>query len=385
MFDRPARAWVAALLVAVVASACAAPGPSHDPTFGIPLPGTTVPGSPSPEVSAGAPSPAQTFGPSPTAPPLPTSGTWARLAVAGAEPAAREDHTWTLDESGRTAYLFGGRDGATVFRDLWAYDLTAGTWREIAVEGPRPPARFGHEAAWTPVKDGLLVTFGQAGGTFFNDVWLFSPETASWRELPAAGSVPVPRYGSCSGIGPDGRLWISHGFTEEGTRFSDTRAYDLEAQAWVDETPPGGVPVERCLHACWWSIGGTLTLYGGQTTGVAALGDLWSLVPGTGASENAWFRLARPEAAARQLPAVARRGLVTYVVGGRDVDRKPLGDTWLVPDFDSGAFSRLAIAGDALPPRSGAAMVYDAARDRMVVFGGMGAAALDDLWELTFD
>lgn len=377
-----ARAAHAALLVAVIASACGAPGPSRDPTFDQPIPGTAAPPSPSP----GPAEPTVSPGPSgaPTAPPVTRSGSWTRLESPGPAPAAREDHTWTVDESGRTAYLFGGRDGARVFDDLWAYDLAGGTWREIEVEGRRPAGRFGHEAAWTPIKDGLLVTFGQSGGTFFNDVWLFEPGTSSWRELPSAGNVPVPRYGSCSGIGPDGRLWISHGFTEEGTRFSDTRAYDLESQEWVDETPAGGLPVERCLHVCWWSLEGALTLYGGQTTGVAALGDLWSLAPAVREAPNTWFRLAKPEAGARQLPALASRGLFTYVVGGRDIDRKPLGDTWFVPKFNSGAFNRLQTQ-EGLPPRSGAAMVYDHERDRMVLFGGIGdAAAFDDLWALEF-
>ena len=376
-----ARAAYAALLVAVIGSACGAPGPSQAPTFGNPIPGTAVAPSPSPgpaEPTAGArPSGA------PTAPPVARSGSWARLESPGPAPAAREDHTWTVDESGRTVYLFGGRDGAKVFDDLWAFDLDAGTWREIEVEGRSPPGRFGHEAAWTTIRDGLLVTFGQSGGMFFNDVWLFDPGTSSWRELPSAGSAPVPRYGSCSGIGPDGRLWISHGFTEEGTRFSDTRAYDLETETWSDETPAGGLPVERCFHVCWWSLEGTLTLYGGQTTGVPALGDLWSLVPARQEAVSRWVRLAKPEAAGRHLPAIASRGLVTYVVGGRDVDREPLGDAWLVPELDAGAFTRLQARG-SLPPRSGAAMVYDDGRDRMMLFGGIGDAAFDDLWALEF-
>ena len=229
-----------------------------------------------------------------------------------------------------------------------------------------------------------MVTLGQAGSQFFGDTWLFDPSTSTWRELPAAGRAPLPRYGSCSGIAPDGRLWVSHGFTEDGSRFADTRSYDFEAEEWRSETPPDGAPKERCLHTCWWTSGGTFTLYGGQTTGVPALGDLWSLVPGEAGAGNTWFQLADPDAAARQLPAVAQRGLLTYVVGGRDIDRKPLGDSWLVDDRNAGTFRRLETAG-APPPRSGASLIYDATRDRMLLFGGLGDTPLDDLWELTFD
>ena len=45
---------------------------------------------------------------------------------------------------------------------------------------------------------------------------------------------------------------------------------------------------------------------------------------------------------------------------------------------------RLDTPGPTPPARSGAAMVYDAAGDRLVLFGGIGDDALDDAWELRF-
>ncbi|HXG26122.1 MAG TPA: kelch repeat-containing protein, partial [Candidatus Binatia bacterium] len=244
--------------------------------------------------------------------------------MAGPRPDAREDHTWTVHAAGRTAYLFGGRGGGTAFGDLWAFDLGARTWTRLEPAGPSPDARFGHEAAWVDGV-GLVVTLGQAGSRFFNDIWAFDPATSSWRELPAAGDVPVARYGSCSGVAPDGRLWISHGFTAEGARFADTRAYDFGAGRWADVTPTGDVPVKRCLHACWWTSDGEFVLYGGQTNGAAALGDLWRVDPASGG----WAAAADPGPAARQLAAVGRTDGLAVVFGGRDVERRPLDDTWV--------------------------------------------------------
>jgi Galactose oxidase, central domain/Kelch motif len=361
--------------LAVLAGACRSPGTSQDPTFGYPLPGTAQP--PTGPATTGAPA----TGASPAAS-LPIAGAWARLDVAGAAPAAREDHTWTVDPDAGVAYLFGGRAGGTDFGDLWAFDLATETWSELQPAGPAPLARFGHDAAWLPGR-GLVVTLGQAGSGFFDDIWLFDAANETWRKLPDAGAKPVARYGSCSGVGPDGRLWISHGFTEEGARFFDTRAYDFDTEAWDDRTPPDLQPVERCLHACWWTDDGDFVLYGGQTTGVAALGDLWLLQGSQGTPHGTWMKLEGPTLAARHLPAVARRGQLTVVVGGRDVDRKPLGDTWLLPDPGGPAIARLEVAGP--PPRSGGALVYDSAGDRMLLFGGIGDAVLDDLWVLSFD
>ena len=76
---------------------------------------------------------------------------------------------------------------------------------------------------------------------FFDDIWAYDPAAEAWRELPSLGDVPPARYGSCASLGPDGRLWISHGFTDSG-RFDDTRAYDFATGEWTDETPDGDLP-----------------------------------------------------------------------------------------------------------------------------------------------
>ena len=171
------------------------------------------------------------------------AGGFARLERAsevGAGPSAREDHTWTVDGDGTTAYLFGGRDGGDISNELWSFDLRSDTWTIAAPSGPAPDARFGHTATWVP-DVGLVIWSGQAGSSFFNDIWAYDPTTGAWRELPSLGDVPPARYGSCASLGPDGRLWISHGFTDTG-RFDDTRAYDFATGEWTDETPDGDLP-----------------------------------------------------------------------------------------------------------------------------------------------
>ncbi|HEU0237409.1 MAG TPA: kelch repeat-containing protein, partial [Candidatus Limnocylindrales bacterium] len=215
-------------LIAVIAAACtsgASPSASVAPSASTAPPAESAPPSVAPNT------PAPTDDPSPTPEPIPaTPATWQQPTTAGPTPAAREDHTWTVDGDGdaaTTAYLFGGRSGSRAFADLHAYDLATDTWRPITPANAGPSARFGHEAVWLAGR-GLVVWAGQASATtFFNDLWLYDPAANRWTRLPNGGATPTPRYGSCSGIGPDGRLWISHGFTEDGTRFADTRAYDF--------------------------------------------------------------------------------------------------------------------------------------------------------------
>jgi hypothetical protein len=303
----------------------------------------------------------------------PAPAAWASLQVAGS-PSPREDHTWTLADHGRTAFLFGGRDGATVHGDLWAFDLTTDAWTQIeAVGGPAP--RFGHEAVWVDGL-GLVVFAGQAGATFFDDLWVFDPAATTWTALPAAGDVPVPRYGSCMALGPDGRLWISHGFTSDGTRFADTKAWDPATGAWTDETPDGELPVSRCLHGCWWTDDGQLVLFGGQTTGVTALDDRWML------SDAGWARVDATQPAARNLYARARVDGATLVLGGQALDQSFLSDGWWLLDVGGPAVPLEAV-GTVPPGRAGAEAIVDLDSDRLLLFGGRDAGgALGDLWEL---
>ena len=341
--------------------------------------------TPSPAGSSSATPSIGSAGPSATEPVATTEPTdsdpgWRLVEVAGARPDAREDHTLTVTPDGSTAYLFGGRTAAgESLGDLWALDLATDSWSQVAGSGP--PARFGHNAAWVDGV-GLVIFAGQSAATFYNDLWAYDPAADDWTQLPAGGDVPVARYGSCAAVGPDGRLWISHGFTSEGSRFADTRAYDFSTGTWTDETPAAERPVERCLHACWWTDDGRFALYAGQTTGVPSLGDLWLLTPGPRPGTNAWS-MVEPAAqwpADRQLHAVTRWGAATVVFGGGALDGGYLADTWL---FDAdGEAAR--VRSEAMPPaRVGAELIADEIRGRVLLFGGRDTErAFDDLWAM---
>lgn len=357
------------LLIAALASGCGQPTASGSPAVRsapASVPGASVAASPTPTAEPST---------SPIATPAPVQPAWATVAASGDAPPPREDGTWTVGDDG-IAYLFGGRDGETVYGDLWAYDLATDAWAAIPATDA-PPARFGHNAVW--VDDlGLVIFAGQAGTAFYNDLWAYDVALAQWRPLPAAGALPTPRYGSCAVIGDDGRLWISHGFTSEGTRFSDTRTYDFGTDLWTDVTPAGTIPIARCLHACWLTDDGAFTLYAGQTTGVTALGDLWFIA----AAGETWANAEAPLPPERNLPAVARWDGATIVVGGQGIDGGYLADAWRIGDDRSA--TALAPAGVAPVGRAGAELVADTERGRLLLFAGRDAAVrYNDVWALT--
>ncbi len=178
---------------------------------------------------------------------------------------------------------------------------------------------------------------------------------------------------------PGGRLWVSHGFTEDRARFADTRVYDFEAGSWEDHTPEGPLPVERCLHGCWWTPSGSLALFGGQTTGVEALGDLW-LLQGPDSTGAKWSEPAVALPPERNLYAYATVAEDTLVFGGRG-DGRYRADLWR---FVGGISPEaVEVAGDPPPGRSGATLIDDVIGGRLLLFGGKsGDGALRDLWAL---
>lgn len=383
---RARRSLSLALGLTLVLGACTAAGaptspPSTQPPAGVPTvtPAGTAPASP-PPTAAPVTAPPQSSAPSsPAATPTdgqPAGFAWHQLTpLAG--PSAREDHTWTVDGEGGSAYLYGGRSDGTASDELWRFDLVTDSWTRIEATGPGPSARFGHVAVWVEGV-GLVIWSGQAGSSFFSDLWAFDPVAEAWRELPAAGTVPPARYGSCGALGPDGRLWISHGFTEDSGRFADTVAYDFSASAWADMTPSGDLPVVRCLHDCLWTPDGRLVLYAGQTTGVPAIGDLWTYDPETAA----WTEQPEPAPDARQLYALASAGGTAYVFGGRSLQGDLLDDLWTL-DLASLAWTRVEPLEPRPPGAAGATLISDESAGRLLLFGGTGAdGELTDLWQL---
>jgi len=279
------------------------------------------------------------------------------------------------------AYLFGGLTADGPSNELWEFNRQTEAWTLLQPSGGPPGPRFGHTAVWLATQGRLIVWSGQGSSGFFDDIWAYDPFANTWIELPSTGAVPAARYGSCAALGPDGELWISHGFTDTG-RFADTRSYNFDTGNWTDHTPTGDVPIERCLHDCFWSSGLSkrLILYGGQTTGVAALGDLWAF----DAASGEWEQGPTPAAPARQLYSLAGGGaLGAGIFGGGSMDGGFLDDFWYL-DVRNAGFPPLQVVSPRPPARSGATLIHDVfGRDRFLLYGGNGQdGLLGDLWEL---
>lgn len=122
-------------------------------------------------------------------------------------------------------------------------------------------------------------------------------------------------------------------------------------------------------------FGGNRVLFGQAGDEDTFLGDTWEWY------EGAWHRLEvrapPPRAEASMAYDCARRRLVLFGgYRGSGPHRERFGDTW---EFDGSSWRQMETA-EGPSPRNGAAMAYDAARKRVVLFGGSGGPSAET-WE----
>ena len=307
------------------------------------------------------------------APGAPASG-WQQLP--GTFP-ARADHSLTYDPARQRLSLFGGR-GAN--DDLWQLDLAGGTWQRVAVAGPRPAARFGHNACYDPTSRRLIVALGQATtGAFLNDAWAFDPDAVAWTQLHSgSGTAPAPRYGAAAALDDARRLVISHGFTSKG-RFDETWRFDLATATWSEVATSGARPLARCLTRGAWDSSGAFLLFGGQANSAPYLGDLWAL----DVAQGRWAELPASGPSPRNLYGASFDGARRrwYISGGNTASG-PAADLWAY-DVAAQRWAAISTPNEVAPPRHS----HDSALadGKLVLCGGQGAAgALGDSWRLTF-
>jgi hypothetical protein len=310
------------------------------------------------------------------------SASWRPLAIDSNSPPARWDHHLAADAESGTLFLFGGRDGAGAsFADTWVYDIAAGTWSQLDIEGPA--LRFGAATAEDRNKRRLYLFGGQDVSTFYNDTWRFDFKSMTWRLQDDGSSIaPTPRYGLGGALDGDGNVVISHGFTFEG-RFDDTWTFDTRQKTWLDSSPAENRPLNRCLHEMARDPEtGRILLFGGCSSGYGPCpqGDLWSFDPAIGT----WTDIT-PAAgpSARSNPAMVwdESGGRALLFGGQTEAGKA-GDLWQ-GRFDGETFvwTPIDAGADGPAPRSSHdAVMLDG---RLFVFGGSGdAGVLNDLWVL---
>ena len=302
---------------------------------------------------------------------------WRVLDVAGPLPEPRYRHTAIYDPHRNRMIVFGGvRSGA-----VWALTLgDSPTWSEITpTSGPSPGPRLEHVAAYDPVGDRMILHGGQdTTGTLRRDVWALSLSgEVMWSELAPSGDAPPPRYGVAAELDADrDRILMFGGMTQGNFLLSTTWALSLsDGMRWsVVDSSNTGPPPSYASTAVVDRSSSRLLIQGGTSTDAA-----WAL---TLAESPEWTQLTTEFSGPPTLSnhvAVWDPTRRRMIVHGRD-------ETWALTLSGSARWSRwVGSIGEPPPPQSGHSAIYDRARRRMVLFAGRDdtLGSYSGVWALT--
>ncbi|HEV2317754.1 MAG TPA: kelch repeat-containing protein [Thermoplasmata archaeon] len=321
-------------------------------------------------------------------PPTCSAAGWCLLSTP-ASPADRDMTSMAYDPAIGAVVLFGGYSQFVYpFGDTWTY--ANGNWTDISnVVLNSPSARWGHSLVWD-ASDHYLVLFGGRNLTqFFNDTWVFNGST--WSQIPTA-SAPSPRdnfgmtYDARSGTvilygGWRGNL--PAGSRSAGPVFNDTWSY--HAGIWTNITRSVTPPSVTDAALAYDNATGAVLLYGGNAaSGCPTPGALWGYINGT------WSNFSGSQGSPP--PGTVAGSMVYYPgfsgelffggAGGAacassNATYRWAGGVWI---------NETPVLTTAPTPRYEAAIAYDPAECRVVLFGGSlqgsWSAYYSDTWVL---
>lgn len=329
----------------------------------------------------------------------PDQGTWHRLPDAAV---AREDHAAAYDSKRDRMIVFGGSDGSDSLytSQTWVLGLSGEPWRRLGIRGnavPRP--REGHTAIYDTRHDRIIVFGGLNEDNitqYRNDVWSLSMRDSTWTQL---------RGDSCFGNGfvrPECRWYhsaiydslgdrmIVYGGSYRTTMTSDVWAYALDGtNRWTLLIEKGRGPEATSHTAVWDPKTRSMYVFGGYNAQIGpASNQVWALrLDGT----PRWERLLP----AGELPAprydhvavwdAPRQRMVVYGGWGLPPASTVYDDVWELTLAGSPRWTKLSPGGELPEPRRDATGVFDAGNERMLVYGGEGAdEEIAETWSLDF-
>ncbi|MBI3539468.1 MAG: T9SS type A sorting domain-containing protein [Candidatus Eisenbacteria bacterium] len=253
----------------------------------------------------------------------------AQIEVATSVPDGRYAHTTIYDPVRDQVLVFGGSVSSGYTNSTSALALGGQSWSTISTASV-PSARGGHVAIYDPVRDRMIV-FGGVDTQRRNDVWALSlAGSPNWAPIAAAGTPPSARSLHAAIYDPvRDRLITFGGYDDVSGYLNDVWALSLSGTpTWTQITPTGPLPPRRREHtAIYDPVRDRMVIHGGA--------------PG------------------------------------------PQSDTWALTLAGTPSWSQVTTTGSIPQARSGQAVVYDAANDRMVIFGGLiNTGYLNDVWAL---
>lgn len=303
-------------------------------------------------------------------------------------------------------YVSGGEDHTVKVVDDAAAPFVA--WTPLAATGgpPTPRGDSANRPAGYDAASNRLLFFGgmQQGGPLLNDTWVLADAdgttgTPRWLQL-ATANTPPPRRGHAGAYDVANNRLITYGGCLGGCTPLDTNVYVLSHAnglggdpTWQRLDPVGPPPPPRDGHSAVYDpTSNRLIVFGGDNCCGQRYGDTWVLTHANGlGGAPEWLPLT-PNG---ELPAGRVSHSAVYdatrnrmLVFGGATASGPLNDVWVLSGANgmegTPTWRRLDPRGALPEARSGHSAVYDADSGQMLVFGGGDVAGLrNDSWLLS--
>ncbi len=163
----------------------------------------------------------------------PESAKWTELKPEGERPAKRAYYAACFDTKRNGMWLHGGFN-PEFLGDLWFFDSEKETWKQIALDGPKPSPRDGHDLYYNPRTDQLILFSGLLDFAKFelsDELWVYDIAKNSWSKKTSGPSARILYCGALDVKGQ--RLFICGGFGKGGEGVSgELWTYDIARDKW---------------------------------------------------------------------------------------------------------------------------------------------------------
>ena len=315
-------------------------------------------------------------------------------------------HSAVWDPATSVMMVFGGIDAGAESTDTNAvllYAPAAASWTTLIANGApgAPAARDSHTAVYDAASNRMIVfgglSFSPETETFFNDVWVLSNANGQgspvWTQLSPSGTPPAPRSNQTAVYdAANNRMTVFGGLGSDGEQlFSDvwvlTNANGLGGSpAWIQLSAAGSLTADVELSSAVYDpVNNIMTLFGGANLGeTATTNGVWTLSHANGlGGRPRWTNIVAPGGAgspARRYghsavyDAANNRMIIFGGAPAPDAGGIGFNDAWVLA-YANGlggtpAWTKLKPSGVAPGTRWQHTAVYDAVTNRMLVFAG---------------
>jgi hypothetical protein len=283
-------------------------------------------------------------------------------------PPARSYLAMTYDPISGRVIAFGGFDGAGYLNDTWSFDGTS--WTQIVTQSA-PPARTAAQMTYDFVTQKVVLFGGYDGTNYLGDTWLWDGSTLQWTQATPAHQ-PTAVTGPMLFPDPNGRADLFGGFDGQ---FYQLTMWQWNGSDWTQLSPPT-VPFARASAAVATNAStGQVVMFGGLAD--VNPNNTWTYDGTTWTLQSPAVQpLLVYGASAAFAPGL--QGVVLFGGGSGGEDQNT---TWFWDQV--GVTWTLLSTMQSPPAREGAGMTYDAAIDRVILFGGQdNNGVFNDTWEL---